>query len=544
MLKIHLKKLGTLGLAISLIAAGCTKILEDAYLNPNAPTKVPPETLLPQIISAMAANFAGQGPLNDIRLIGRYTQTFAITGAFDNWERMGGPGNTGIGNTDLSGSLWRIHYFDLGQNVNRMMDWGAEDEQYAYVGIGNAIFAWSWLQLTDYHGPVILKEAFNTSQLTFNFDNEEEVYPYVRTLCHEAIRQLNRTDAKNDQAKLATADNYFYKGDLNKWKKFAYAVLARSFNHLSNKTIYNADSVIAYVNLSMANNDDNATVKFENSGIGSDANFFGPIRNNIGAYRQTAYITNLMDGRNPHFLDVKDPRTSYMLRKNINGTYVGLNQTFGIAGIGIVNDRPGGLWGQASAVTVAPNDLNSRYIFRNDSEIPVITLSEVLFMKAEAAFRKNDRALALSTYREAISQNIDMLTSKYNQNIPDGEKITPASKAVFLADPKVVPTVEGLTLTHIMLQKYIAIYGWGAIETWVDLRRFHYTDTDPITNEQVYRDFAIPAPERLHPDNNGKPVYRVRYRFNAEYVWNAEILRALGAFDIDWHTREVWFSKP
>jgi hypothetical protein len=528
----------------AILAAGCSKQLEDAYWNPNAPTKVPPETLLPQIISSMAANYAGVGPLNDIRLIGRYVQHFTVTGALDNWDRMAGPGNTGIGNTDLSGALWRMHYFDLGHNVLRMMEWGAEGQNWAYEGIGKAIFAWSWLQLTDYHGPVILKEAFNTSGLVFNFDNEEEVYPYVRQLCHEAIAALNRTDGNPDKGKLAEADKYFYGGDLEKWKKFTYAVLARSFHHLTNKSVYNADSVITYCNLAITNNNDNATVKFANVGIATDANFFGPIRNNIGLYRQTSFLTNLMDGRNPQFQDVKDPRIAYMLRKNPNGTYVGLDMTFGNVGIPIINNRPEGFWGQASAVSTAANDNNARYIFRNGVESPVITASEVLFMKAEAALRKGDRATAHAAYRDAISSNIDMLTSKYEFGVPEAEKISPTVKADFLANPAVVPAAADLTLSHIMMQKYIALFGWGTIETWVDLRRYHYTDTDPATGQQVYRGFNPPAPDRLHPENGGKLVYRVRYRFNAEYVWNAEKLREMGAFDLDWHTREVWFSKP
>lgn len=537
-------KLTIILIAGAMLAAGCSKQLEDAYWNPNAPTKVPPESLLPQIISALAANYAGVGPLNDVRFVGRYVQHFTVTGALDNWDRMAGPGNTGLGNTDLSGALWRMHYFDLGQNINRMMEWGAEEQNWAYVGIGKAIFAWSWLQLTDYHGPVILKEAFNTSQLVFKFDDEEEVYTHVRKLCHEAIAELSRTDGNPGKANLAIADQYFYGGDLEKWKKFTYAVLARSFHHLTNKSIYRPDSVITYSNLAITNNNDNATVKFANVGLVTDANFFGPIRNNIGTYRQTSYLTNLMDGRNPQFQDVKDPRIAYMLRKNVNGTYVGLDITAGNAGIAITNNRPEGFWGQPSANTVAANDNLARYIFRNGVECPVITASEVLFMRAEAALRKGDRALALTAYREAISLNIDMLTSKYETGVPDAEKITPAVKAAFLANPAVVPAAADLTLSHIMLQKYIALFGWGTIETWVDMRRYHYTDRDPATGEQVYRNFSPPSGDRLHPENGGKLVYRVRYRFNAEYVWNAEVLREMGAFALDWHTNEVWFSKP
>jgi hypothetical protein len=539
-----INKIYLLALAVIVIASGCEKQIDDAYQNPNAPVKVKPEELLPQVISTLAANYAGHGPLNDVRFVGRYTQSLTTTAALDGWDRMGGPGNATIGNTDNSGSIWRTHYYDMGQNVIRMMEWATEEEKWHYVGVGKALMAWSWLQLTDYHGPVILKEAFNTNLLTFKFDNEEEVYPFVRQLCHEALTELSRTDGNTNPAELAKGDAYFYNGDVNKWKKFVYAVLARSFHHLTNKSSYNADSVLKYCDLAILNNADNASVKFANTGISANANFFGPLRGNVGLYRQTSYITNLMDGRNPQFDGVKDPRTIYLLRKNLNGTFVGLDMTFGNAGITTVNDRPEGFWGQASGASIATNDNNSRFIFRNGVEVPVITASEVLFMKSEAAFRKGNRALALSSYRDAISLNIDMLTGTFEFGVADADKITPAKKAAFLADPKVVPTVEGLSLSHIMMQKYIALWGWGIMETWVDMRRYHYTDNDPVTGQQVYRNFTIPAPDRLHPENNGKPVYRVRYRFNAEYVWNAEELRKMGAFDLDYHTREVWFSKP
>lgn len=538
-----INKLYLLAAASIIIVVGCSKKIDDAYQNPNAPVKVKPEELLPSIISTLAANYAGHGPINDSRFIGRYTQSFTVTGALDNWDRMGGPGNTGIGNTDNSGSIWRTHYYDMGQNINRMMEWAAEEQKWHYVGVGKALFAWSWLQLTDYHGPVILKEAFNTNLLTFKFDNEEEVYPYVRQLCNEALVELNRTDGNTNPAELARGDAFFYNGDVNKWKKFVYAIMARSYNHLSNKSSYNADSVIKYCDLAITANADNASVKFANTGISANANFFGPLRGNIGTYRQSSYITNLMDGRNPQFDALKDPRTIYMLRRNLNNTFVGLEMTFGNAGITVANDRPEGFWGQPSAITIAADDTRSRYIFRNGTEVPVITASEVLFMKSEAAFRKGNRTQALNAYRDAISLNIDMLTGTYEFGVPDADKITPARKAAFLADPKLVPTVEGLSLSHIMLQKYIALWGWGILETWVDIRRYHYTDIDANTGQQVYRNFTIPAPDRLHPENNAKPVYRVRYRFNAEYVWNAEQLRSFGAFDLDYHTREVWFSK-
>lgn len=529
--------------------SSCKKKIEDAYQNPNAPTKVAPELLLPQIISSMAANYAGHGPINDARFASMYTQYFAsyTVSATRNsstmYERMGGT----VDASDNAGSIWRSHYYDVGQNCVKMMEWAEEEKKWDYVGVGKAIFAWSWLQLTDYHGEVILNEAFRTDLLTFKFDKEEDVYKYVRKLCFEALDYLNRTGDGVSAENLAKGDAYFYKGDREKWKKFVYAIMARSYHHLTNKSDYKADSVIFYCDRAIINNSDNAYVSFQaTTGVSANSNFLGPLRNNIGSgfgVRQSAYIANLLTGRNSAFQDVVDPRRAYLIRPSISGQYNGIPLNAGIGAIAVLNDRPEGFWGQRHDSLVPPRDDNrARYIFRNASPMPVITASEVLFMKAEAAFRKGDRSTALAAYRSAISLNFDMLQNNYSINIPDADRISSASRDAFLNDPTVVPTSTNLTLSHIMLQKYIALYVHGALETWVDMRRYHYTDTDERGN-QVYRDFTPPSGAVLWPDNNGKLAYRVRYRFNSEYVWNINELRSLGADALDWHTKEIWFSR-
>jgi hypothetical protein len=113
---------------------------------------------------------------------------------------------------------------------------------------------------------------------------------------------------------------------------------------------------------------------------------------------------------------------------------------------------------------------------------------------------------------------------------------------LFDAAPQIVPTSpNGLTFTHIMTQKYIAQWGWGHNELWMDMRRFHYTDVDPATGQPVYPGFA--APTNLYPDNSGKVVYRIRPRYNSEYVWNRAGLDAIGGLALDYHTKPLWITE-
>jgi hypothetical protein len=93
-----------------------------------------------------------------------------------------------------------------------------------------------------------------------------------------------------------------------------------------------------------------------------------------------------------------------------------------------------------------------------------------------------------------------------------------------------------------MSQKYIAQWGWGHYELWMDMRRYGYTGLDPATGQQVYPGFAPPT--TLYADNAGKVVQRLRPRFNSEYVWNRAALQPIGGLEADYHTKPLWITQP
>lgn len=534
----------------TVMISSCKKTIDEAYLNPNANVIEPIETILPGVIGGFtyffSSNGAGYGIQLDATFLGRYVQYWGISNVIgENYGEMG-PVPSG---SDATGSVWAAAYYGHGQNVNKIIQWGTEQQKWDYVGVGWAIRAWDWLELTDEYSDAILKEAFNTSLQQFHYDTQPEFYDSCRAICFRSLDFLNRTDGNASQANLAIGDAFFYNGDVNKWKKFVYGVLARSYINLSNKTLYTTnhygDSAIKYASLSLASNDDNALVKLQGGILSATNNYYGPYRGNIGTLRQSQYISDLMSGNNPGaFTGVSDPREWYMLRENLNGTFKGVIPWLGASGLS-GSDFPQNFWGNPiSASFAAPTVDNSRYIFQNTSPWPIMTASEMQFIIAEAYLRKGNKDLALTAYTNAVSLNFDMLTTTYPQNIPATHVITPALKASYLANNAVVPSAANLTMSHIMLQKYIALYGWGAQETWVDMRKFHYIDPDPTTNgQQVYANFTPPSGIYLFPTNNGKLAYRFRPRYNSEYLYNVPELTRIGALNADYNTLEMWFSQ-
>lgn len=545
-------------LSIALIALGviflpsCNKKLDEAYLNPNNPVEGAIEAILPNVINQMTSTAAppagggggSYGPAAEAVNMGRYIQFWNAVGTGDNYDQMGGVYATASDNTGL---VWAMHYYGIGANAKFIISRGIDQQKWDYVGVAHAIFAFSWLTLTEEYGEVILREAFDAGKSTFAYDQQSDVYDSVRVICDNAINYLNMTGGAVSAANLAIGDGYFYGGDVSKWKKFVYAIKARSFAHLSNKSFYAAkgyaDSVIKYCDLSLATNADNAVQKWVGGNFSGTNNYYGPYRGNIGSIRQSAFIADLLTGANTNspFTGIFDPRTPYLINENTNGTYKGVVPNLGTSGLG-TNDQPKNFWRAAFASTASTAD-SGRYIFNNLAPMPVITAGEIQFMKAEAAFRKGDKALALAAYTKGINLSFDLLTTSYESRIPTVSKITPTSKDAYMSNLKVVPTdPTKLNLTMIMLQKYIAVYGYAFNETWTDMRRFHYTDLDPATGKQVYAGFNLPSTLTIY--NNGKPVYRARPRYNSEYLYNIPSLQSIGALASDYHTKEHWFSQP
>ncbi len=537
---------------ISLVfATSCKKKIDEAYQQPNAPTDPSIESLLPGVIGGFtwfsSNSGTGYGVVLDGLLIGRYIQYFGVQSSGDSWGQMAMVG-TGV---DLGGSVWATFYFGQGGNVNRIIQKGTEQQKWDYVGVAWAVRAWGLLELTNEYSDAPLKQAFNPDLSQFLYDTQPEFYDSCRVTCHRALSFLNKTDGNVSKANLALGDAFFYNGDVNKWKKFVYGILARSFIDLSNKDIFKAnnfayaDSAIKYATLAMTTNDDNAAVKVSGGLISGLNNYWGPYRSNIGSFRQGAYIANLMSGVNPGaFTTVVDPRRWYMLSENARGTFKGFFPWSGSANaMGL--DYPKNFWRNRDSVSTLPPAVDStRYLYQDKSPWPMMTASEMQFVIAEAALRKGDKALAIIAYKNAISLNFDMLTTTYNQNIPAGKAITQASKEAYLSNPAVIPASSAnLTLTHIMLQKYIALYIWGSHQTWIDMRKFHYVDIDPATSMQVYADFMPPSGVNLYFQNNGKLTYRMRPRYNSEYLYNVPELTRIGAYqNNDYNTFEMWFS--
>lgn len=506
-------------IAVLVLAAGCKKQLE-ANRNPNYPVEIAPYLYMPPIISNMAL-----GVQFDARVVGKLTQNWSSTAANDVWERHGyAPGSDG------GGDIWKAVYFLLGNNLGDMIRIAEEEQRWDIAGAGKVIRAWGWQMATDYHGEIVLKEAFNANQKVFAYDSQEEVYAEVMRLCEEGIALLQRTDGIVSQTYMAKGD-MLYQGDRSKWIKFAYGLMALNRLHLSNKAGYDAAKVVEYIDKSFTSNADDALVPFTGSNT-ADGNYFGPRRAIITAFRQSEYLVSLMNGT--VITGVADPRMSRMLVPSADGTYNGVPTGRGQGAIAAAAKRPVTVWNTAGA---PPVNTVGRFLFHDNAKFPLMTYAQLQFAKAEAALSA-DPAAALQAYKNGVLAHMEFV-DKANADIqaPGVTPISQAEKDAYMASAAIPATPGELTVSRILLQKFIAQYGWGFLEAWCDIRRYHY-DPDMLNG------FTPLDRTKLYPDNNGAYGQRYRPRYNSEYIWNVEALDKIGGLNPDYHTYEMWFSKP
>ncbi|MEO7360558.1 MAG: RagB/SusD family nutrient uptake outer membrane protein, partial [Gemmatimonadaceae bacterium] len=466
----RMKRLGrtVLGASVLMLAASCDDYL-DINTNPNAPQVVSANLYLAPLLHWMATS-----PQYDGRFLGRYTQEWYVAGtSIANFDRMGFDVAS-----DNGAQQWRDVYWTFGQNLIDMMTKAEAEQRWDLLGVGYVLKAWGWQVLADMHGEIIVKEAIDQSRTTFDYDSQEYAYQEVQRLLGEAIKNLARTDGGVDQAYLARTDK-MYLGDRTKWMKFAYGMLALNLNHYSNKATYKPQDVIDAANKSFASNADDPLLTYPATS-NDDTNFWGRTRNNLSNYRQTNFALALMNGTD--FGGVVDPRMSRMLSPSPDGQFRGVDPN--VVGFGPLTtaQRPNNLNGYAGT---GGSQLPGRYVFDDKAKIPVMTYSEVQFIKAEAAYKLGDKATALAAYTNGVSSHIDFVNARNLDNNQTPTQITSTEKAAFLASPAVIPTAGSLTLTQIMSQKYVALWGWGHNELWMDMRRYHYTDVDPASGTQV-----------------------------------------------------------
>jgi hypothetical protein len=579
--------------------SSCTDTWLDVNKNVDAPDWVNPILRLGPVLASY------EGIQYDLRAVGPLSQYFSGTSTYvSNFGVL----NSYIAGSDAAGECWRMTYWLQGMNVENIINDSRELGQFRLAGIGLTVKAYSWHILASLHGDLPVKDAYVPGLLSHNYDSQEYAFSMVRKWARQAIAELEKTDATVYPASLSTAD-LIYKGDAAKWKKFAYAVLARNYIAMSKKNVAYLDSAIVCADQSFTSPSDDPSLTFQATGVSSTSNFFGVLRGNLtNVFAQSDYITQVLTGTIPNYNSsgaieglspyqmvtdtaTLDPRAILLLgtldtmqvdqAKIKKGTYK-------FVGTKMTNAAACTFWGLTTVPTAATSG-TGRWLYRDDAPWPLSSYAEIQLIKAEALFVKGQKAEAFAAFKNGVAGHMDFVkrlivpgtlvkNAKNKQTSVIGDKITAARFSTLATEYLNSKFVNGMSLddfslSNIMMQKYVALFPWS-LDTWNDLRRYHYdlvlgtggipTSGTSWTNEvvyhkpdsdpsRVYKGFYLPAADvvnrrvKFATANLGSPAYRLRPRYNSEYMWNLPSLQKLTPIPGDkenYVTSMVWFAIP
>lgn len=434
--------------AIALLGSACQDFL-DVNADPNNPQNIPLESRLIGAIT-MSNGASMWRAAREVAAVCQYASAPTATNAAETWR------------FSASNFFWQNAYTWAIPNCVDMVVKGKAEGSPHFAGAGRTLEALNFGMLTDQYGNIPVREAYDgvtTARLTPAFDTQEEVYKQVIAKLDEAIALFNEPN----NAKGLNLDNgdIMYKGDINKWRRFAYSLKARYLNHLSKKKSYNPQAVLEACNNAFNADGMDAEYPYLDNATATDANpwsdrGYGGFTSATAPryFSYTQFFVDLLKTAPVTNAALLDPRIGIIMNKApLDGEYRGLNPGQGVPGGVAAN---GNRYGRVTGGFYA----------RPTSPFPFITYSEVKLIEAEARLRSGDRTGALTAYQEGVRANMRRL------GVP-ATQINDYWNALLSGGVQQHFNSLNGGLSHIMRQKYITqVFN---PETWVDMRRMDYS---------------------------------------------------------------------
>ena len=500
----------------------------DINNSPNAPQEAAPDQRLPYILAETVDFYGSHGTrtANLTQQLGYAYRPGYRYYMFQNWQLA----------NNADAWVWQCWYGYAWVNIEEMLNDAEDAEAWHYTGVGKILKAFGTGTLVDAYGYIAYKDGI-AGNIQPDYDDAEYVYSQILPLIDEGIADLQKTQGEN-APNLAVGDVMF-NGDIDKWIKFAYGVKARFMSHLSKKAegtdllAYNPTGILSNIEKSFQSNNDDAEYVGEDGDISARwcIQYQNTGSSNKPGKLWKDYLMNTVDtingGDETWNSRVVDPRSEVLIPKILEGENEG-KFSFAVD-LGETDHAP--TTDDVNYVGMRSTDDNLLFYTSKTSPYFLLSYSELKFIEAEVYFRQGSMESALTSYHDAIQANMDKL------GIPSDES------AAFMASEAVVQNTSDLTLSHIMMQKYIACT--YSPEVWTDMRRCDYCIGPDGTYDYaagVYKGFDRPpfVYETAFPqDNDYIRRYQMAYY---ERYYNAAKVEALGVFENEYMTTPVWWD--
>lgn len=480
-----------LAIATTVLMSSCDKWF-DINDNPNsADASVPtPDLRLPPILAQFMDSYESAGTRVSL-LVGQ----LAATGSSGNNYNL----NRWYSTAAITAWPYQAWYVNSASNINPMIEKAQETESHHYVGVGKIIYAFGFLSLADLYGMLPYEEAFDASIMNPKYDDASVIYEKALALIDEGIADLQKTQGPG-AIPLAKGD-VLYQGDVNKWIKLAYGIKARHLNHLSKTAEYNPTAILDALSKAPQTNEESAIYAYEDEAVSGNSATHSLQYQNNSATRLSKlyidYITNQYTGAPTGANDMLDPRYKLLvsgytiLKEDASGDkYIDTVWTEGVdlstitaAGITSGDSRYSQLRRTAN-IDITKDAVGKISYFgtwytEKGAKGLLLTNAEMKFIEAEVQFKQGKKTEALAAYKAGIRAHMEILG---------------LNPTAYLNSTSVVQNANQLTLSHIMIQKFIALS--YSPELFSDVRRMDYnTNASKVYDESagIYKGMKRPG---------------------------------------------------
>lgn len=436
----------TLLFAYIAMLTSCQKDFGDVNVNPNQPSDVPVNMILPSAQASLAYTLHGD--------IARYNAVFTqnVTGA----DRQFAAYNIYVFNEDDFNNLWNNMYAGNMADLKRIIEKTADGKNNAYRGIAKIMMAYSLMTVTDLFGDVPYREAFQgNDNTTPAYDKQQDIYTIILPdLLNTGIADLDNTTY---DFLAPGADDLIYHGNLDKWKQFAHSIAARAAIHTSKiDPTAAANAALAAINAgAMLSSFDDAQFNF---GVTYQSPWFQYIDQRADiSYSSLDYYYGLGCFHTDYLQSTNDPRFSKMI--DVNGDYY----------------APG---------------FPSAFYMADNAAVPLMTFCEQKFIEAEANLILGNDAAAQTALNDAVDASMGKLG------------VDSSDAAAYKLANVVWSGSYQDKLGLIMTQKYVANYLQP--ESYNDWRRTGYPALQPNVGAttDIPRRYIYPTNERQNNPNS------------------------------------------
>ena len=468
----NFQKLGVV-LLLTVFVSACTDGFDAVNTNPNQPTEVGSEALVPSAIRSSVNAHVTMSYLvgNNIGQISAKTLRIQV----DSYQW-----------NSFNNFVWSPLYESL-RDVESLHGVAVEEGNTAAQGVALVLRAWIYSILTDAYGDIPYSEAIGADEdvLFPKYDTQEEIYLGTNGI----IATLNEAASLLSSTTSTLNGDILYEGDVKKWEKLANALQLRLWLRVSDKVPSQAASALqALVNQGnlMSGVSDGGLLTY----LETSPNIYPTFQLKVGDFDAVAISARAVDSLS----NWNDPRLEIYARPANAPVASGDEPRY----LGYVNGALEG--GNTSLLGYRYYNYAGHPTSATRAKGIIMTHAEQEFILAEAAQRGMISTNAKTHYDAGVISSMLQYNAEALFPYTSVNGVTFNTPADYLAQSSVDFESADDRLERIASQKWVAMFFTG-LEPWFDWRRTGRPAMEPtlnnINNDVVPVRFRYPGDEPL-----------------------------------------------